>query len=468
MKKALEAYCEKIYPFHMPGHKLGRLAPLEASNFYNLDVTEVEGTDNLYQPNGIIGEAQERARQLYGALHTFFLVNGSSGGLLSAIGACCIPDGKILINRNSHKSIYHAILINRLEPIYIYPEYIEEYGLLGGISPNQVEEALRANPDIACVVITSPTYEGFTSDIKSIAAIVHSHGKLLIVDEAHGAHFKFHAYFPKSALVCDADVVVHSLHKTLPAFTQSALLHINSDRVNVDQVRDYLMMYQTSSPSYILMTGIDACIGFLATEGEKYFEQFVGRIELFRNETKKLKNMKVIDQGILGKCGIFDIDLSKIVIVGNIVGKEQWLNGKHLDSLLRAVYHQQVEMSMPGSLVAITTIADEAVAFEAFSKALSGIDDKNNYINMEKFDIIGRPEKIMAPFYAFQRQQESVHYLEALGRVSGQFLTVYPPGIPIIVPGEKITAAILGALKKYQQNGLTIIGLNDQKIKVVK
>ncbi len=455
MEKYLKNYSETIYPFHMPGHKLGRLSPLEQMNLYQIDVTEVPGTDNLHQPEGIILKAQERAKKLYNSLDTFFLVNGSSSGLLSAISASCKQDGQILIARNSHKSIYHAIQLNRLDPIYVYPKVIEAYGLLGGIDPEDVRRELHNNPLISCVVLTSPTFEGFTSDIKTIAKIVHENGKILIIDEAHGAHFKFHADFPSSALESGADIVIQSVHKTLPALTQSALLHVNSHRVDLETLKQYLDIYQTSSPSYILMAGIDSCMGWIEKEGSRAFEIFSQNIQAFRGKIHGLKHMMLLDQSFTGQYAIHEIDLSRLVFVG----KKGAINGKKVDNILRDTYNIQFEMATLGSLVAISTVADQLEAFENLFRAFSQIDMKNDYINTEKFDIINKSTKVIHPYTASLMKKETVDLKEAKDRISAQFVTLYPPGIPILIPGELITPDIIETLFNYVHNGLTVNGL---------
>ncbi|MBC7958512.1 MAG: PLP-dependent transferase, partial [Vallitaleaceae bacterium] len=377
---------------------------------------------------------------------------------------CCKQDGQILMARNSHKSIYHGVFMNRLDPIYLYPEYIDGYGMLGGIQPENVEKELQINPNSSCVIITSPTFEGFTSDIRAIADIVHRYGKILIVDEAHGAHFPFHPCFPKSALENGADVVIHSVHKTLPAFTQSALLHVKSERVDMDKLKDFLSIYQTTSPSYILMAGIDSCIRWLESDGERVFSEWVEQLDAFRARMSELENIKLLGKELVHQYGIYDMDPSRLVIVG----KKEAILGKKVDLMLRNQYKLQVEMATLGSVVAISTVADEARGFDQLFNALYEIDGKNDYINRQKFGIISKSTKVFHPYEAFCKVKEWRDYKEAEGKICGQFVTLYPPGIPILAPGELITGDILQALTIYLQNGLTVIGLDQQRISVLK
>lgn len=464
MFRYLLDYSKKIYPFHMPGHKLGRLTPLKDINLYNIDTTEVNGTDNLFQANGIIKAAQDRAKSLYGSLDTFFLVNGSTSGILTAISACCKQDGKILISRNCHKSVYNSILINRLTPIYIYPEYISSFGLLGGIDSEKIERALKEYHDISCVVITSPTYEGFTSDIEVISEIVHKYNKILIIDEAHGAHFPFHEKFPKSSIDSGADIVIHSLHKTLPAFTQSALLHVCSRRVDLEKIKEYLSIYQTSSPSYILMSGIDSCLELIEKNGQALFGNLIDNINNFRNKAKDFKNIQLIGNEIIGKYKIKNIDLSKLVIVG----KDKSINGNKIEKMLREKYNIQVEMSAVGSLIALSSISDTNEGFENFFSALKEIDLKNDYINSQKFDIINKIRANYSPYEISYMKAEKIPLEASINRISAGFITLYPPGIPIIVPGEVITEEIIINIKKYMENKLNLLGLEQNNIKVVE
>lgn len=463
MKNHIIDYTQRIYPFHMPGHKSGRISPLRNINLYEIDVTEVEGMDYLYEPSGIIKEAQNRARDFYGSKECFFLVNGSSSGILSAISACCEQDGKILISRNSHKSVYNSILINRLDPIYLYPEYIDEYGLLGGIDPINVEATLTLEPSISCVVITSPSYEGFTLDIKSIADIVHSHNKLLIVDEAHGAHFNLSKKFPNSAIACGADIVIHSLHKTLPAFTQSALLHVNNNNIDIEKLKEYLAIFQTSSPSYILMSNIDSCIKLLNQEGTTLTETYLNNLNTFRKNMIGLSNIKLIGKEVEGRYGINQVDISKLIFVG----KDNTINGKAIEKKLREIYNLQIEMSMPGSFLAITSIADDIDGFERLYQALVEVDRENEGLFTKRISAIPSNNKVLTPYLTSQKKQESIYFEEAVNRISAQYITVYPPGIPIIIPGEVLTEDIFNEINDYIKNDIKVLGLENGLLKAV-
>ena len=264
--KELENYGNSdFYPFHMPGHKRNK-ACVEGDFPIERDITEIDGFDDLHHSEGILLEAQNALSRLYGTKRSFFSVNGSTAGLLAAISASVKKGGRILTARNCHKAVYHAIYLRDLVPTYIYPQSDSDLGINGAISVSRVERYLEENPKIEAVLITSPTYDGVVSDVRQIAEAAHKHGIPLIVDEAHGAHFRFSDYFPVSATDLGADVVIQSFHKTLPAMTQTAVLHLCSERVSEKLIRRFLGIYETSSPSYILMSSLDACVAKLEKE----------------------------------------------------------------------------------------------------------------------------------------------------------------------------------------------------------
>ena len=281
-----------IYPFHMPGHKR---AFLPFANPYAIDITEIEGFDNLHHATGILQEAQQKAADLYGAKKTYYLVNGSTCGLLAAISAATRRGDTILMARNCHKAVYHAVELSELKTEYLYPSITKE-GIQGSIHPKDVEEALKRHPKIKAVILTSPTYDGVLSDIRTIAGMVHEKNIPLIVDEAHGAHLGFSENFPASAVSEGADVVIQSFHKTLPSLTQTAVLHRMSERIAPERIRKYLSVYQTSSPSYLLMASIDRCVRILQSRSERYFADLEENLTTFYRKVQDLKHLKVLTE----------------------------------------------------------------------------------------------------------------------------------------------------------------------------
>ena len=283
----LSAYSQSdYYGFHMPGHKRHLVEEMPDLP-YHLDITEIEGFDDLHHAQDLLLEAQERAADLYGAEETHYLINGSTAGILSAIAGVTRKGDTILVARNCHKSVYHAIYMNELNPVYLYPGFDSDLQLNTTISAEDVRRALEEHPTICAVVIVSPTYDGVVSDVEAVAEAAHERGIPLIVDEAHGAHFGFHPYFPENANAKGVDIVIHSLHKTLPAPTQTALIHLNGSLVDRTRVKNYLHMLQTSSPSYLLMAGIDGCVELLREKGAGLFDSYAERLKILRRELEQ-------------------------------------------------------------------------------------------------------------------------------------------------------------------------------------
>ncbi len=546
-----------FYPLHMPGHK--RQIRHFADPFA-IDITEIEGFDDLHHAQGILLEAQRRAAGLYGAEETYYLVNGSTCGILAAVAASVKRGGRILMARNSHRSCYHAAFLNDLRVTYLYPpvsvcEAVQPegarrgvhvnaeresitfetcssgqwqgptYRICGSISPTDVREALRQNPDIEAVLVTSPTYDGVVSDIRAIAGIAHAAGAVLIVDEAHGAHFRMHPYFPESALSCGADIVINSLHKTLPSLTQTALLHVQGSRVDREKIRKYLDIYQTSSPSYVLMAGMDACVRLLQERGDELFETFIQRLEQMRDKLRRKlrvlqlldketflakgklqgtsKNLKSIEnrmveqnagitgieqrttdpenEGILGNVPIYDLDRSKVLISTARCA----MTGPELADFLRNEYHLEPEMAAADYVTAIMTVADTQEGFDRLTAALLEIDAKlwadlevseNEKISEKKDAAVRwacypRNEEVLSIREAEERPAEQAALVDSAGRISAEYVYLYPPGIPLLVPGERITEELLQRLRAEQAAGLKLRGLADpagETIRTVK
>lgn len=453
------------YGFHMPGHKRRPVAG--AGLPYEIDITEIEGFDDLHHPAGILKEAQELAAEVYGSEETRFLVNGSTVGILSAILGCTDKGDRILVARHCHKSIYHGICMNELRPVYLYPEFSEDLHLNTDISVSAVKAALMEYSDIRAVVIVSPTYDGVISDVKGIAELVHEYGIPLIVDEAHGAHLGFHPYFEENALAKGADVVIHSVHKTLPSLTQTALLHVQGDIVDRSRIFRYLDMLQSSSPSYVLMASIDNCIHLLREQSERIFEPYVMRLKSLRKKLRGLRNLKLLET----EC----YDWSKIVISV----KGQGMTGKELYQILLERYHLQMEMAAGTYVIAMTSVGDTEEGFARLARALYEIDaeieerkvgEKGNSgcitRNQDAESMMGRlpvNEQIMTSAAAFEiRDQGSgaewVRWQEAAGRISAEYAYLYPPGSPLIVPGERVSAEAVSALCHYRAAGFSVEG----------
>lgn len=453
------------YGFHMPGHKR-RMVP-GAALPYDIDITEIDGFDDLHHARGILKGAQEMAARIYGAEETRFLVNGSTVGILSAILGSTNRGERILVARNCHKSVYHAIALNGLRPVYLYPGFCEDMQLNTEISVKTVKEALAEYPDIRVTVVVSPTYDGVISDIRGIADAVHEQGGLLIVDEAHGAHLGFHPYFEKNALAKGADIVIHSVHKTLPALTQTALLHVQGCAANRGKLFRYLDMLQSSSPSYVLMAGIDHCMHLLDGQAEELFEPYVRRLVKLRESFGSLKCLRLLET----EC----YDRSKLVISVN--GRK--MTGRDLYRIFLEKYHLQMEMAAGTYVIAMTSVSDSPKGFARLEEALKEIDSElaKDMVRMESGIFTkGIPasawEMPCAEALAVSDRESRTEYLTwemAVGRVAAEYAYLYPPGSPLIVPGERVTAEITALLAQYQSDGFSIEGLErNGQIKVLR
>lgn len=451
----LKEYSKEIYPMHMPGHK--RNFPIVGETpLKEIDVTEVEGTDDLHDPEGIILKSMERTAEIYESYFCRYVVNGSTCGILSAIYAFTERGDRVLVARNCHKSVYNAINICGLLPVYVTPEYDDEFSINGSISPALVEKALNEYTDIKLCVLTSPTYEGVVSNISAISKILHKKNIPLVVDEAHGAHLGFSEYFPKGAIKSGADCVIHSTHKTLPCLTQTAAVHICKSLWEGEELQEAcrklteaLGIFETSSPSYVLMSSIDQCMNYLSENSAKAFESYKNMLKDFSEKAKDLKHIKILCKGNDRKenhKSFYDFDSGKLVISL----KNTSLGGAEFEKILREKYKIQTEMTSLNYCVAMTSFCDSEKGFERLFDALSNIDREygaeNIFINENTMGgkIIEPPVSI---YEARKCQKEYVSLEEAIGKICGEYVFAYPPGIPIFAPGELITKELTEEIK---------------------
>lgn len=462
----LKRYDESdTYPFHMPGHKRQGMGILP-KQLAALDITEIEGFDNLHQPQGILQELQQYAARVYGAEETFYLVNGSTCGILSAISAAVPMGGRLLIARNCHKSVYHGAYLRQLHISYIYPELVSEAGICEAVSPQQVQEALEREPDIDGVLIVSPTYEGRIAEVEEIARIVHDRSIPLIVDEAHGAHLGFHPAFAGNSSQAGADLVITSVHKTLPALTQTALLHVNGTLADRRLVRRFLRIYQSSSPSYVLMSGIDNAVHLAAEEGGKLFMRMIENWDHMLQELSACRNLNIWPPATLEKKEYQrHQDIGKLVISVKKTG----ISGQQLYRELLEEYGLQMEMACEDYVLAMLTIADGDQGYERLTKALLEID---NRVASAKTTGVSPTETTRKAVQYRPRHRDSKRLSEcwdqpverialkdAVGRYAGEFVNIYPPGTPILVPGEQIDEAARGQIEAYLAAGLEVQGI---------
>lgn len=442
-----------VYPFHMPGHKR------QLSGFfpYELDITEIEGFDNLHHAKGLLFEAQQYAAQMYQSRKAYYLVNGSTCGILAAISAATTKGGRVLVARNCHKAVYNAIYLRGLKAEYVYP-VATHYEIQGQIQAADVERKLVEKPDIQAIVITSPTYDGLVSDIRAIADLAHTHGIPLIVDEAHGAHFGLDEAFPDNATVLGADAVIMSVHKTLPAPTQTAILHLCSDRINVTKMEKFLGIYETSSPSYVLMAGIEESLRLADEARGAQMKEYVRRLQIFREKMRRLTILRVPDRADFTGEEAYAYDIGKLLLVTNGA-----IPGKVLQEKLLKQYGLQMEMSSGNYVLAMTSFMDTEEGLERLADALLEIDatltvtDQREMFSPEK--IYRQPKKAMEIDEVQDGESTSVAFSEAEGRICADYIYLYPPGIPVIVPGEVLDQQTLTVIETCQKMELDVEGL---------
>ena len=490
----LAAYARSdMYPFHMPGHKR-RTGPEDSfmnscvdsfTNPFAVDITEIEGFDNLHHPEGILRDSMKWAADVYGADQTYYMINGSTGGILAAVCGSVPRGGRILVSRNCHKSVYHGICLNQLKTSYVYPQEIEGLGIQGGITAEDVDRMLNRYMDTQAVLIVCPTYDGIVSDIEAIARIVHRAGLPLIVDEAHGAHFRYDAMFPASALDLGADVVIQSVHKTLPSLTQTALLHIKCNRpdggcyADRERIDRYIHMVQSSSPSYVLMASIENSIYQMEqTDMAPYGKQ----LHKLRRRLGQMRHLRLADTGLIGQAGIRDLDISKIVVSTRgtcLYPAEDGLTGftgAQLDDILRREYHLEMEMCGADYVTAITTVMDSGEGLERLGDALTRIDSQltdagykpDGRSGNQKSVYSMRCDTAMSMGEAMEEKMASVGLEDSAGCISGEFVYIYPPGIPIVAPGEWISRPILEVILEYRDKGLPVQGPADQSLRTIR
>ena len=446
-----------MYPFHMPGHK--RKIVDTFPNPFEIDITEIDGFDNLHHAEGILKASMEQSARIYGADKTYYLVNGSTCGILSAVCACVKPGEELLMARNCHKAAYHGVLLQNIKAHYVYPEYLDEFGIHGGIRAEDIASALDRHPGIKAVLIVSPTYEGVVSDVQAIADIAHRYHVPLIVDEAHGAHFPFAKHgFPKSAIGCGADIVIQSLHKTLPSFTQTAILHFNEGLVDMMSLERYLGIFQSSSPSYIFLAAVEKCIQYMDQTGRYEMEEYGEKLQAFYDRLKALKVLKIFSKADCKKSTVYDWDMSKVIVsTGNTD-----MSGDTLSEILRNQYHLEMEMSGPEYIIGMTTLMDTVEGLNRLADALLEIDktleEKKKISLLSELPLAVPVMSLAQAIHSNGRKTELYH---SEGFVSKEFIYLYPPGIPILAPGERITKEILDRVKWYMEKGLSIQGLTD-------
>ena len=458
----LKEFMEKnTYPMHMPGHK--RNDSILPSEILKWDITEIGGMDNFHHPSGIIDDAQKAMADAIGADNSFFLVNGGSSGVAAAITAVVGEGDSVIVAANCHKSVYNGLVISGAEPLYVYPQ-VDDEGICGGINASDLFRIFSDNEGIKAVVITSPTYEGFCCDTMVLADIVHKNNAVLIVDECHGAHFPFSDKFPKTALSQGADIVINSWHKTLPCLNQAAVLSVKGDRVDIEKIKSAIYMMTTTSPSYPIMTSIDYMRDLLVKD-KNLMTVYTEALWEARRLMAHCKSLKLLDTSFKGQYGIDDIDIGKFTIMVRTD-----MSGVDLANILLEKYNIQVELAGPHHIIAMTSVADTPKAIMKFAKAILDIDKKceRKYIQSVPLSVKNTSRGKMTPRQVFFANKKSVDFLSAVGRIAGENVVAYPPGIPIVAMGQTILAEHITILKEMKNNGIEIIGADNDMVTVVE
>lgn len=471
-QQLLDYAASDAVPMHMPGHKrnAGGVPFLEALGA-KYDVTEIDGFDNLHDPHGILKDAMDRAACLWGSDTCFFLVNGSTCGVLAAVTAAAknSGSGKLIMARNCHRSVYNAAELNALEPVYLAPPPVEDFGFCGSISPKDVERAVAANPGTP-VVLTSPTYEGVLSNVAEIAVVCHLWGSPLIVDEAHGAHLGLSPEFPGGAIAAGADIVIHSLHKTLTGLTQAGLLHLSGGLVPAADIRRELSVFETSSPSYLLMSSIDGTRALIETHGAALFPAWSARLARFDAQCNPLEKLRLPGHsdpfdfqstapgagfrrsGL--KCPtVWGFDRSKLIV--SCEGTDS--TGAALMAALRERFHIECEMAAPGYLVAMTGLLDTDENLDRFAAALLALDkDIRVTAPRRPFTAASIPPRRLSVREALVRDTRAVSLREARGEIAAEYVWAYPPGVPLAVPGEELTDELIKSFSIERASGVAL------------
>lgn len=480
---AVLAYADSgVARFHMPGHKGGRavqqrLLDALGSRTLAMDATGVLGLDDLHQPGGVIQEAQDLAAEAFGADHTLFLVNGTSAGVQAMILASCAPREEIIIGRNLHKSAQAGLVLSGARPVYVRPEVHERLGIGLGVTPEVVEDAIRLHPQARAVLLVSPTYHGVNSDLEAIAKLVHDAGMMLLVDEAHGAHFGFHPAFPRSALQAGADMCSHGVHKVLGALTQASMLHLRGPRPDRARVHRVLQTLQSTSASYLLLASLDAARQDAALRG---FELLQGPLESarrLREYVRHLEPLATFGLEVVGHPGCAGLDELKVTVHTGGLG----LNGQRVEERLREEWGIQVEMSDldsvlfmlgPGSreddLERLTIALRELSARSGTDGASAGLAAGTDGRGASPTRLPPLPPQEMTPREAFFRPSRAVSLMEARGAIAAELVTCYPPGIPIVCPGERVTPEVLHHLELIAGGRLRVSGPADPTLRTLR
>lgn len=458
--------------FHIPGHKKGvgmdpQFRSFIGDNALSIDLINISPLDDLHQPAGVIFEAQQLAAEAFGADYTFFSVQGTSGAIQTMIMSVCGPGDKIIVPRNVHKSVMSAIIFAGARPIFLSPAMDEQLGISHGVTTRSVRKALQIHPDAKAVLVINPTYFGIAANLKEIVELAHSYDIPVLVDEAHGVHIHFHDDLPLSAMQAGADMAATSVHKLGGSLTQSSVLNIRGNRVSKKRVQAVLSMLTTTSTSYLLLASLDTARRSLAINGREWVSRSLELSHYARQEVNKIEGLYCFGEEMLGSEATYDYDPTKLTIHVRKLG----LTGFEVEKRLRDQFHIEVEMSDMYNILCIITPGDTEETIRKLLDALRTISEVQRGVAEVEYVPVKNPtipNLSLSPRDAFYAKTESVPLVEAEGRIMAEFIMVYPPGIPILLPGEVISKENIEYITEHVAVGLPVQGPEDKTIQNVK
>jgi len=465
-----------VIPFHTPGHKQGKgmhpaLETLIGKDALALDLALIEELDDFHEPYGCIKDAQDLAAELYGADHSFFVINGTTGGIYAMIMATAGPGQKIILPRNAHRSIIGGVILSGAIPIFMQPAVDDELGLAMGVTPETVEMTVKSHPDAKAVLIINPTYYGVATDIQKIVDIVHAHDMVVLVDEAHGPHLRFSSRLPIQAMDAGADLCAQSSHKIIGALTQCSLVHCREGRVRIPHLKAMLQLTQSTSPNYIMLASLDVARMQMAVEGPTLIEQAIDLANWARDEINQIAGLYCFGAEKIGNPGVFNIDPTKVTVTVKGIG----LTGAEAEKILRHEYKVQAELSDIYNLLFLITLGDHEYEVRTLVEALRNMASK--YAKPSE-PMQGKPQieahypilsqGVLSPRDALFGNTCMVPLADSVGMVCAEIVTFYPPGIPLLYPGELITQDMIEYCQLLQQGGMHISGPEDSTLQTIK
>lgn len=461
---------EGTIPFHVPGHKQGRgltdFVDFVGENVLKMDLTCLPDTDNICNSCGAIKEAEQLAAEAYGADQAFFLVNGTTSGIQTMIMTVCRPGEKIIMPRNAHKSAVGGLTLSGAVPIYIDPEIHEEFGIAMCITPESVEDALERHPDAKAVFVVYPTYYGAVADLRKIVAVAHNYGVPVVVDEAHGAHLKFHEDLPLSSIEAGADLVASSTHKLMGSMTQSSMLLVREGLVSAKAVKAVMNLTQTTSPSYVLLSSLDVARRQMAVRGREILDRVMELAFWVRREITQIERLHLMGADVVDRYGCIGFDPTKITV--NVTGLG--ISGYQMEQLLRSKYRIQVELSDLYNVIFIITVGDSKDTVNTLISVLKEIAAGSHMDKVVRYlpPLPAIPEQVISPREAFYQETKVVPIDESVGEISAEGIMAYPPGIPLICPGERITQDIIDYVRILKQENADLQGPEDLTVNTIK